>query len=304
MKKTRNFLMFVIIIMILAACAASTPEPEEHEPEFHAHDETFQPTLQDFARVDGSTVTIPFSEAIVAHFHGEGNEDVIDHNQTSNAIENVVTGQRDIAFVTHPSYDEVRLAQERGIELEMIPIINDAFVFIVNHQTPVNGLTTQQIQQIYSGSITNWHSVGGPDLDIVPLQRPEGSGSQSGMQRFMGDVPLMEPPFNAVYMDMGGLVERVGAGTVYDTTEAAIGFSYFYWANNMFVRDGIKMLAVDGVEPNNQTIQSGEYPIVVSYYAVIRADEPEDSFARMLLAFVLSNTGQDIVENTGYVRVR
>jgi len=71
--------------------------------------------------------------------------------------------------------------------------------------------------------------------------------------------------------------------------------------NNMYIKDGIKLLAVDGVAPSNETIKNGTYPIVTPYYAIIRKDEPADSFARKFLQFALSKQGQEIAEQAGYV---
>ena len=55
------------------------------------------------------------------------------------------------------------------------------FVFYVNSSNPVSSLTTEQIQKIYTGEITNWNELGGNNEKIVPLQRPVNSGSQTGM---------------------------------------------------------------------------------------------------------------------------
>jgi phosphate transport system substrate-binding protein len=148
-----------------------------------------------------------------------------------------------LALVTHPSQINLDYAQSKGVNLAIVPVVKG----------------------IFSGRITNWNQVGGPNGRIIALQRPEGSGSQSGMLRFMGDVPLMSELRAVIEESMGGLIERVGE--LFDPTESVIGYSYFYFANSMFVRDTIKMLGIDGVKPNAETLQSGEYPLVISYYA-------------------------------------
>jgi phosphate transport system substrate-binding protein len=292
MKKIILIGLVAVLAVGLIGCGWLVKEEVDSNPTFH---------LEEFERVDGSTVTTPFTQGVVHKLFGIEDSEVINHTQTTNAIENVITGERDIAFVTYPSEEELTGARERGIELEIVPVINDAFVFIVNRENPVDGLASEQIRGIYSGRITNWNQVGGHDGEIVALQRNEGSGSQSGMIRFMGDTPLISQLHN-VEREMGGMIERVA--TAFDPTKSVIGYSYFYYANNMFIRENIKMLAIDGIPPSSEMIQSGEYPLVASYYAVIRADEPEGSFARRLLEFVLSDAGQEIVEKMGYVKVR
>lgn len=74
---------------------------------------------------------------------------------------------------------------------------------------PIDNLTTEQIQMIYSGEITNWKQVGGKNEKIAAFQRNEGSGSQSMLERFMGDIPIMEAPTEMVTDLMSGIIEKV-----------------------------------------------------------------------------------------------
>ena len=69
------------------------------------------------------------------------------------------------------------MAKEKGVELEIVPIVKDAFVFFVNTENPVESLTLEQIQGIYTGNIKNWKDVGGDNERIVAYQRPANSGS-------------------------------------------------------------------------------------------------------------------------------
>ena len=118
------------------------------------------------------------------------------------------------------------------------------------------------------------------------------------MIRFMGDTKLQKAPTEAYLPLMGDLVEAIVAP---NTGKASLGYSYYYFVNAMYIKEGIKVLAVDGITPSNETIKDGSYPIVTPYYALIRADEPADSFARRFLEFALSKPGQQIAEQAGYV---
>ena len=94
----------------------------------------------------------------------------------------------------------------------------------------MDSLTVQQVKDIYSGAITNWKDVGGEDEPIIAYQRNSGSGSQSMMERFMGDVPLADAPSNWVASGMGGLVSAVAA---YDNRHGAIGYSFRYYVTDL-----------------------------------------------------------------------
>ena len=89
--------------------------------------------------------------------------------------------------------------------------------------------------------------------------------------------------------------------SVYDNSEAALGYSVFYYTQDMYVKDNVKLLAIDGVVPATQTISDGTYPYGTYYYAVLRHDEPADSTARQLVDWCLSGEGQQLAASVGYV---
>ena len=72
----------------------------------------------------------------------------------------------------------------------------------------------------------------------------------------------------------------------------------------MYMQEGIRLLEVNGVSPTNETIANGEYPYTQDFYAVIRADEPEDSPARQLYNYLLSDAGRALMTDAGYVAVQ
>ena len=99
---------------------------------------------------------------------------------------------------------------------------------------------------------------------------------------------------------MGGLIEGVAA---YDGSAAAIGYTVYYYANDMKMADGLKILKVNGVEPNADTIRSGEYPFLNNYYVVISTALAEDHPARIMYNWILGSEGQRLVAHEGYVSV-
>ena len=117
----------------------------------------------------------------------------------------------------------------------------------------------------------------------------------------MGDTPMMEAPADQIPGEMGFLIESVRS---YDNAANAIGYSVYYYAHDMEMAQGLKLLQVDGVAPDRETIRSGEYPFRNPYFCVIGAEEPEDSPARILRNWLLSDAGQQLIEREGYVPVR
>ena len=165
----------------------------------------------------------------------------------------------------------------------------------------------EQVRGIYTGAITNWSQVGGRRQSIRPFQRAENSGSQSALQRLMGDLPLIEPEEEDRVAGMGGIIREVAS---YRNYRNAIGFSFRYYATEMVRNGDIRLLALDGVEPTKETIRDSTYPISSYFYAVTAAPigkpAPEERNETMaaFLNWILSPQGQTLVEETGYVGLR
>ncbi|MDR3295621.1 MAG: substrate-binding domain-containing protein [Clostridiales Family XIII bacterium] len=260
---------------------------------------------EDYPRVDGSTLTIPFSEALAAAVMRLPLEEArlyVLHNKTHLAYTNLVDGRADIIFVTPPSAEELAYAAEKGVELDVIPVLRDAFVFFVNAKNPADGLRLDEIVRIYAGEIKNWNEVGGEDKEILPYQRGENSGSQTGMlELVMKGTPLAPAPTEMVFGEMSGIVDAVA---FYDNAEGALGYSYYYYTQNLWRSDQIKYLRVDGVAPLTEHIADGSYPILSDVCMVLRKGEPDGSAARKLANFIRSDEGKAVAEGAGYVPVR
>lgn len=269
---------------------------------------------EEYPKIDASLATQPLAIAVTKNFVadvGENDEEVSEFLEFSNthpAYIKLIDGEKDLIIVTEPSEEELAYAKEKGVELEVTPVVREGFVFYVNAKNPVDGLTIKQIQDIYSGKITNWKEVGGEDEEIVPFQRPENSGSQTGMLSLvMKDVEIMEPKKEDLIGSMFDIVNLVSS---YDNGINSIGYSYYYYATTMFdtldstVAERIKFLSIDGIEPSTENIKNETYPLETAYYIVIRKDEPESSLARKLKKDLLSERGQSVAEEAKYVGVK
>lgn len=225
-------------------------------------------------------------------------------NNTIIAFEDLIAGDVDIFFGAKPSATQQELAAQAGKELVLTPIGKEAFVFFVNSANPVDGLTSDQIRDIYSGKINNWKKVGGASERILAFQRPINSGSQTMMEYFMGDIALKKPVQTEYESGMGDILLETAN---YHNSSSAIGYSFRYFASIMAkdlgASDYIKYLAVDGVFPDEETIRSGEYPITTELYAVTIADNPNEN-VEMFLEWMTSPQGQQIVSDTGYVTIQ
>ena len=179
-----------------------------------------------------------------------------------------------------------------------MPFCYDAFVFMVNEKNPVTSLTAQQIRQIYTGQYSSWKALGGESQKLYAYQRPHGSGSQTAMEEMVMQGLELQAEENYISIGMDAAVRQIGN---YDNGIGAIGYSYLYYVNKLVESSGIRVLAIDGIAPTTENLQSGAYPYTVNYYAVYRKG---DSNTEAFVNWLISDAGQLAVRQAGYVPLR
>ena len=242
---------------------------------------------------DGSRL----SDIRAAGYTAETREDHVLLTTTPYAYDSLINGDVDMIFVASASDEQMKSAKERGVELVFTPIGREAFVFFVNRKNPVPSLTVSQLIDIYAGRVTNWHELGvtGPGK-IKAFQRPKNSGSQTALEKLMGSTPLMQAPTEHIATGMGDIIREAS----YTNYGGAIGYSFRFYATALNPSDGIRLIAVNGVEPTKENIENQTYPLASSFYAVTRADASANT--KKLLDFIVSEDGQSLIEKTGYSR--
>ena len=252
--------------------------------------------------VDGAAAVFPVYSAFVNAVYPETTElwdGVLEYNNTVGGYELLGEKKTDIFFGAYPSEEQIAEAKAHGTEFVYTPIGYDAFVFFVHKDNPIDNLTTEQVQGIYSGEITNWSQIGGKDEKIAAYQRNEGSGSQSMLIRFMDGKEIMEAPTEMIDDLMVGIVERVSD---YRSKPGSIGFSFRYYLEGIIKNPDIKLLSIDGIAPTVENIKNGSYPITASLYAVTYEGNDNENVDKFI-EWVLSDEGQYLIEKTGYVGV-
>lgn len=258
-------------------------------------------------RLDGATALYPmYASFVEAVYPNSGTYDPYNDQvskvvstTTPEAYSRLMNDQTDLIFVAGPSDRQLQVAKQKDVSLHMTPIGREAFVFFVHEDNPVESLTMEQVRGIYAGDIRNWKEVGGNSETIRAFQRPEDSGSQTALQKMMGERKLMEAPVEDVPQGMGGIIQQASS---YRNHKNAIGFSFRYYATEMVNDHKVKLLRIDGIEPTVKTIQDGSYPLTSEFYAVTTEEKAEQYDA--FLKWLGSDDGQALVEKSGYVRLK
>ena len=296
-------------------------------------------SINNYPIIDGSTSTLPLNRVIACELLGlnyEWQENTISPSSSTWGIEPKIKGslkqkfdKRVLSSQTHKSFinlidnkvnialaarsmspDEKEYATSKGVSLIETPIALDAFIFIVNPKNPVIGLTTQNIQDIYTGKKENWSDFGivlfpeNPEYSSIhPFVRNPNSGSQELMDLLiMKELDYIDLPIykeNLIFT-MAGLIDGIAGNPL------AIGYTVHYY-NKFIIRPNksyLKTIAIDGVMPTEETITNRLYPYTTEVYAVIRSDTDKSSMTHKIYEWLQTPTGKKAISNCGYIPVR
>lgn len=240
----------------------------------------------------GSTTVLPIVQA-AAEAYMDQNPKVnisVRGGGSSIGIKSAINKTIDIGNASRKiNENEAKLIE--GLEGNLIEtaIAKDAISIVVHKDNPVSNLTMQQLKDIYSGKISNWQKVGGNNLEIIVISRDVSSGS------FL--------VFNTVVLDSTNVKENSmrlasnnAVATTVGYTPGAIGYIGLGYVN-----EKLKTIAIDDVMPSRETAINNEYKLTRLLY-MYTSENPRQQ-AQDFISFILSNTGQQIVEEQGYVRI-
>jgi phosphate transport system substrate-binding protein len=212
----------------------------------------------------------------------------------------LISGTSDISLCSRDmTQHEIGAAREKGVEPHEIHVASDGIAVVVSPSNPLSRLTKSQLADIFSGKITSWKQLGGPDRRIVALSRDRNSGThvffleeivkrgdKKSKEEFASSV-LMMPSTQAIVEEVSANPEAIGY----------IGLGY--------ACERIKILAIsrgDGhpfVLPTVKTASSGQYPVSRTMFFYTNG-VPEGDI-KEFVDFTLSPQGQKVIIGTGFV---
>ncbi len=270
---------------------------------------------QTMPAIDGSTSTYPFTEAVYSMLFSNGDRHPSKpekHSKSHATYQKLIGGEVDMSFASvYPANDILELAEEKGVELELIPIAYDAMIFFTNKNNSATNLTSEQISDIYvNNAYSNWSQIGGPDALLYPYCRNNDSGSHAQMEKhFLGGAQINENiQAETTSEAMESILTDVISAETNDPVGYGLGYSIYYYYHNvdavLGTKPHLKLLSIDGVYPTDDTIADGTYPLSNNTYIAIRKDAPKDSPARKMAEFMLTEAGQLCVEQAGFGKLK
>lgn len=271
----------LIIAALVSACGGtSTPGAPVTDPT------TDNSTIS----VSGSTTVQPLAEKLAEAFMTENTGIRIDVQGGGSSVGVKAAGQgtSDIGMASR----EIKGSELAEFpKLNVIVIARDGIAIVANADVTVSDLTVEQVRDIFSGKITNWKDLGGEDENIIVVSREEGSGTRGAFEEMvMGKDALITA--SAILQPSNGSIR-----TTVSTTPYSIGYMSFGYLD-----DTIKAISIGGIAPTEPNAADGSYPIVRPLNMLTNG-EPTGA-VKAFLDFILSDAGQKLVVEDGYIPVK
>lgn len=202
-------------------------------------------------KIDGSTTVGPISKSFAALFMKKYKVPVtVSESGSGNGAKSLINGSCDIADMSRSMKpQELAAAKAKGINPVAHVAALDGIAMVVHPSNPVRSLTKTQIADIYTGRVTNWRQVGGPNFPVVVIQRESNSGTQETFRELVLDKRKVVRSAETQASN-GAVKNRVSQ------TRGAIGF-----LGLGYVDSSVKPIAVNKVMPSVATVKNNTYPL-------------------------------------------
>lgn len=266
MKKMICLALAAVMVLSLAGCSGNK-------------------SLSGKVATDGSTSMEKVIGALKETFEGENSGVEVTYNPTGSGsgITAVLENRCDIGLSSRNLKDS---EAEQGLVGTVLAY--DGIAVIVHPENPVEDLTVEQIAAIYTGEVTNWSEVGGPDSEIVRIGREAGSGTRGGFEEIVGVEDQCQ--YRQELSATGDVITAVSQNP------GAIGY-----ASLASVKDTVKALRVGGVAPSEDTVKDGSYAIQRPFVLVTKQDTALNETAQAFFDYITSEKAREVISAAGVV---
>lgn len=239
--------------------------------------------------LDGSTGVMPLAAALAKAFQAKNPGAAFEFGKglgTRARFQALADGTIDVALASHGlRVDELT---RQGMIVHEIARI--AVVFGVNESVPVSNLTGQQVCDIYSGKVTNWKALGGPDLEIAVRTRPESEVDTEVVRAGIACLKDLKMAESVIAMPKSGDMAKELAAA-----PGAIGMTSMTVVEQS--KGQVKAASLNGVAPSADNVRRKSYTLIRESFFVTRGS-PSPTVARFI-EFTRGSSGDDVIAANG-----
>jgi phosphate transport system substrate-binding protein len=215
--------------------------------------------------------------------------DLLEPGQSENVIAGVKQKIIDVAAISK------NLTPEKSVGSIVSREVAHDGLLVATHESVrgIAGVTTDQLKDIYSGKVTNWKELGGPDAPIVLLDRPEDESTKKLLRKHYLGADLKNSPNAVILRKEGELIQAL------ENTPYSIGaFSLAHAISNKI---SVNRLSLNNIPPNTETIKNGTYPMVRTLSLIW--NQSPSAATQEFVTYVGSPEGKQAIETSGFVAI-
>ncbi|MEO2076320.1 MAG: phosphate ABC transporter substrate-binding protein [Bacillus sp. (in: firmicutes)] len=290
LKKLSLLTLFAALMVFMAACGGGTNtdkaagNTEKETPKTEEKKE-----LSGSLVISGSSAMQPLVAAAAEEFMAENPKVDVQVNAggSGTGLSQVAEGSVQIGN------SDVFAEEKEGIPADQLVDHKVAVVGMtaaVNPKVGIKDIKKEDLIKVFTGKITNWKELGGKDQKIVLVNRPDSSGTRAVFNKFALDGAT---PAEGITEDSSNTVKKI-----INETDGAIG----YLAFSYFTDDSVTPLAIDGVEPTAENVQSGKFPVWAYEHSYTKGEATD--LAKAFLDYLMSDDIQNnLLKEQGYLPV-
>jgi phosphate transport system substrate-binding protein len=211
---------------------------------------------------------------------------------STTGIAAIIDGTAQIGMASRPTKpEEVAAAKAKGVNFKETIVAYDGIAVIVNAANPVKALTKKQVEQIFTGDVTDWSAVGGSAGNISAYTRNTSSGTYSEFK----ELAMKKRDYAPNSQKMAGNEQIASEVSKNPNGVGYVGLAYTK-------ANGIKVVAIDGAAPSKESVLGKAYPYARPTFYYTNGDP--SGLAKQFVDFTLSDAGQKIVEQVGFVPIK
>jgi len=249
--------------------------------------------------VIGSTTVLPVVSEAATAYHKKYPDITITVSGGGSGvgISSIIQGTAQIGMASRTTTPEEQVKLDEKVD--NIVIARDAVAVVVSKAVYLGGIThlsLAQIAAIYRGKITNWKQLGGPDMKILVIDKEASRGTRHVFAKAVLGSSHARAPGASLISGSNNEEQAIVA-----RSNQAIGMLSNAWLN-----DQVRGIAIDvdgrAISPTLEQIRNGAYPISRGLHLLVFKNA--SATTRLFVQFLLSNQGQAIVKNAGYLPIR
>lgn len=245
--------------------------------------------------VSGSSALLPLMEKTIEKFN-EKNPDAEVGAQAGGSgtgLTQVLDGTVDIG--NSDVFAEEKLDADKAEQLVDHKVVAQGFGIVVSKSLGIDNLNSDQIKDIFSGKVTNWKAVGGPDKEILLIHRTAGSGTRATFEKtVLGGDKSLENEALGVTQDSNGAV--LSAMKQNDGAISYVGLAYM---NTAEAKEALKVVNLDGIVADKAHIADGSYKFWSWGHMYTKGEAT--GLAKSFIEFVTSADNKSSIEDLGFI---